>query len=57
MEKLGDDEQAVCNASPTELEISSQHGEGICVCKSFLGTCIHKTENNQTSKEAIPGEW
>ena len=54
--KLGDDDKVVYNPASTERELSSQHAEGICVCKSFLGTCIHKTESNQTSDEAMPGE-
>ena len=54
--KLGDGDKVVCNPRPTERELSSQHAEGICVCKSFLGTCIHKTESSQTSEEAMPSE-
>ena len=49
-------EEVVCNPRPIERELSSYHGEGTCVCKSFLGTCIHKTESKQTSKEATAGE-
>ena len=49
-------EEVVCNPRPIERELSSYHGEGTCVCKSFLGTCIHKTESKQPSKEAIAGE-
>ena len=48
--------EVVWNPRTIERELSSYHGEGTCVCKSFLGTCIHKTESKQPSKEATAGE-